>query len=40
MDNTNEKIDLEEVKARLEKLIRAIIKEVHEEENDKDEYCA
>lgn len=40
MDDTNEKLDLEEVKARLEKLIRAIIKEVHEEGNDEDEYCA
>ena len=40
MDDMNEKLDLEEVKARLEKLIRAIIKEVHEEENDEDEYCA
>lgn len=40
MDDTNEKPDLEELKASLEKLIRAIIKEVHDEENDEDTYCA
>jgi hypothetical protein len=36
MDDTYEKLDREEIKARLERLIRAVIKEVHEEEYDDD----
>jgi len=40
MSDTNEKLDPEEIKKRLEKLIRAIIKEVKEEENEEDRYCA
>ena len=39
-NDANEKEELKEIKARIEKLIRAIIKEVVEEENDKDQYCA
>jgi len=39
-NDADKKEDLQEIKARIEKLIRAIIKEVVEEENDKDQYCA
>ena len=39
-DDADKKEELQEMKARIEKLIRAIIKEVVEEENDKDQYCA
>jgi hypothetical protein len=39
-DDADKKEELQEMKARIEKLIRAIITEVVEEENDKDQYCA
>lgn len=38
--DADKKDELQEMKVRIEKLIRAIIKEVVEEENDKDRYCA
>jgi len=40
MGDTDEKVELEEIKARLEKLIKAIIEEVRKEENDDNKYCA
>jgi hypothetical protein len=39
-NDADKKEELQEIKARIEKLIKAIIKEVVEEENDKDHYCA
>ena len=39
-NDADEKEELKEIKARIENLIRAIIKEVVEEENDNDHYCA
>jgi hypothetical protein len=39
-NDADNKEELQEIKARIDKLIRAIIKEVVEEENDKDQYCA
>ena len=39
-DDAHDKDEMQEIKRRIEKLIRAIIKEVVDEENDKDQYCA
>lgn len=39
-DDIDSKDELTDLKASLEKLIRAIIREVQEEENDEDQFCA